>query len=325
MAPPVRPSALPRLEMCPASGALPSVAEASSDAADRGTDGHAMIAAAVAGAPSPAWVGEMIAEVSAGLSLVGAEVKLSYRGVTGTADLLLDRADHVAVVDWKTGRTQVYPDSAQLSWYALAAASEVAQSAEVVVVQIDASDDWSSATWRVRRRHLDALDLAVESERIQAIGVAVKAAKAIVARGGIPDVAEGEHCTYCPCWSSCPAKVNALVQVGRLSGVTLSDPETFIQTAEDAGKAHELLAVVEKFLESGKKRVREFAMRGPLPLSDGRELVAQEVTTTRKKMVPDPSGETTTSTHWRLTPKKRKGLRPWKPSPSPATSVKTQS
>lgn len=277
MAAELRPSALPRAERCPASLALPAIQTADSEASAKGTRIHEMLARN--GPDTPAWALPYLRELVAGGNAVETEVPLVFEGLKGSADVVARVKDTLLVADHKTGRTQVYPDSAQLSAYAVAAADTLGagavDSVEVVIGQLDVSDDFSEATWVIRRKTYVALDLGAERQRVRLIVRNVEDARAKAARGETLDVREGDHCDYCPAWQSCPAKATAIATVASLVG--LAAPEVTIPvTAENAGAVWLAIDAMEAVLRTAREKVKELAKAGPVALPDGRELWCEE-------------------------------------------------
>ena len=273
-----RPSALPRLERCPASGVLPAVFGGSSDAAAHGTRVHELMERVVRTGEGPAWALELLEELdpASAVSSRSAEVALSLDGTVGTADYVsVHRAlRSVTVADWKTGRTPVYPDSAQLGWYASAvAALHPVDTVRLVVVQMQVSEDLQEATWRIRERVLDALDVADERARVDKIHSRHVAAYVEYSAGRTPDVREGAHCEYCPAWDSCPAKTRAISTLAQVRSLPVIQV-----TRETAGEVYSAIEAFRAVLDDAEKAVKELARSGPVPLPDGRELWAVEET-----------------------------------------------
>ena len=274
-----RPSALPRLEKCPASGALPAVFTEGSEAAEHGSRVHALLDEVVKTGVGPAWALRLLEEVDAAGSVVSrlSEVPLSHGDTSGTADYVsFEPGALVATVcDWKAGRTPVYPDSAQLAWYALALAEVEPRLREVrvVVAQLQVSEDLKDATWALRERVLDALDLAVERDRLAGVRSQYLDAVKVVERGATPDVREGAHCEYCPSWDACPAKTRAISTLAQVRSLPVIQV-----TRETAGEVYSAIEAFRAVLDDAEKAVKELARSGPVPLPDGRELWAVEET-----------------------------------------------
>lgn len=276
MAADIRPSALPRAERCPASLALPAIHTADSEASSKGTAIHEMLADCLRGIPGPMWTLRYLDELLAGAGGEEPEVPLSFEGLKGSADVIAVRESTLLVADHKTGRTQVYPESAQLAAYAIAAADgETAEKVETVIGQLDVSDDLQEATWIIRRKTYEVMDLGAERARVRLIVRNVEDARAKHARGEVLDVREGDHCDYCPAWQSCPAKVGAIATVASLAG--LAAPQVVIPvTAENAGAVWLAIDAMEAVLRTAREKVKELAKAGPVALPDGRELWCEE-------------------------------------------------
>lgn len=299
-------SKLPRAEQCPASFALPAIVEAGGKYAEAGNEIHEQLYEIASGGDGPAWLVALFAE------LVGEDVyapdgaphptKASvyaercfawhpatrkgrdlgthgrdYAGlregeIPCTVDLFVKYTDGAgAVYDYKSGFLGASVDSAQLSHQALACMSAFGlESIMLGIVKIDAEQQ----TWSVRSKTMDVLDASAEEARIVKILDRVKTARATPLEH-LDVHPTDDACRYCPCWQSCPAKTKAIATVYGLVGI--AKPEAAITvTAENAGAVWAAVKAMEKVLAKAKSDAESFALRGFVPLPDGRVLKAVE-------------------------------------------------
>ncbi len=302
-------SKLPRAEVCPASMVLPAAFEPSSDAAKKGDEIHKQIEAILRGeTKEPLWLAKMVTDVTRNADSVQVEQCFAYdprtgvgrdlgtkgrryAGATpleipGTIDLVAlaggDKPTSARVVDWKSGFQWVSVDTAQLAFGALAVASAFdLDEVDVAIVKIDAAAE----TYRIVSKTIDALALAEERRRLKDICDQVDVAQARHA-GGLPlDVVESEDgCRYCPSFNACPAKTTAIVQLGRLAGVDLPDPDDVLTTDEAIAAAYTMTKALEKWQERAAAIIRERVKRGPLLVMNGtKELWMGTTTTTQRE------------------------------------------
>ena len=110
----------------------------------------------------------------------------------GTADVVGLTEDAAIVLDWKSGYGDLPRENWQLRALALFAARAYGRSAaQVAIVRTWAPD-------RIRPQSFDALDLAGFASELKAMPMAWSNA---------PRLVQGDHCTYCPAFASCPAKL----------------------------------------------------------------------------------------------------------------------
>jgi hypothetical protein len=194
---------------------------------------------------------------------------LSPTELPGTGDAVGVSGSAVFVGDFKSGFI-VTPakDSVQLRFLALCAAR--AYDREEAVVEIVRIRE-NGSVFR-DPAEFDALDLDAFAVELEEVMAKVRYQQASVAAGLMPDVVEGEHCRWCPAWSSCPAKASALVRVA--SGEALEPLASLLPLSpEMAGVAwvrcresHRLLERIERACYAA---LDEY---GSLPLPSGREL-----------------------------------------------------
>jgi hypothetical protein len=164
------------------------------------------------------------------------------------------------VIDWKTGTwSATTPDShrPQLALYALMLArAEGLDEIRAEVVSIgDDSTVRVVASW-----DYDIDTLTETAASVRRTWARVQQARA----AGAVDVREGEHCRYCPAWSACPAKVNAVRAV-------LDDVNTL--TPDAIGRAYVRAMDLERWAEAVRVAARDAAQGRSLPTGDGRVVV----------------------------------------------------
>lgn len=304
-------SSLPRLEACPASGALPQVREPSSADATRGTAIHAFVERAIMHGRESALaaVGDELRPLCAAIDIEGlygaaggtvsCEVPLAYdvatdtartmpRGehraytglrpteIPGTVDTVEtwgDPVERVRVSDLKSGFVYVASDTLQLAFYGLAVAR--IYGVDEVTVRIVQLDERGHA--RTDERTYDAFDLLAIAGRIADTFAAVERARVVVGCGTTPSVSMGDHCTYCPCVAACPAHVGLARSV--MGDLTSGDIEARLAAAtpEEVGALYAKLLAVGPVWERVEKGLKATIDRlGEVPLPDGRKVVARQ-------------------------------------------------
>jgi hypothetical protein len=283
-------SALPRVEVCPASAALPRDPERPAEYADRGTSRHLFLAAVpeLGAEAALALVPEAHRAECAGIDLEGlpldnveTEVSFAIHLETGRARLLgrnlarqyqLEPGEIAGTVDvlgpWYVGDykgehddTPPPPaDNLQLLAGAWAAA-EVYGWDTVRVELIHLRADGSH--WR-EAADLDAIALGAAMVRIRK--AAARVSPEIVVRSG--------HCRWCPSFGSCPG---TLALARRLVTPEVVEAEAQGLLATQAGHALQLVRVARKVLERVEAEIREVASREPIPLPGGKAYGPGEV------------------------------------------------
>lgn len=229
----LRPSSLGRYEACPASYYLQADAppQIDSDVAAFGKRVHAhMSGEAVTLSPAEAEMAELLTDALASLYETAADVEetevtmtidLPGAVLTGTADRIEIRGNRLTVIDYKTGRNEVTgaEGNFQLQAYALMAAKlhRELEEFEVCVIQPLAKGGGSRAIFRRQ-------DLRVVWQRLLDLVEAIRVA------GLRPSPVKGDHCTYCPALSICPAHRRGITELavtdahpGRWEMVPVSD------------------------------------------------------------------------------------------------------
>lgn len=304
-------SMLHRAEACPASVALPRTGTVGSDDTTWGTVAHAALEAHTNGTPyeAPAEYAdrvEALAQLMAALPQgeeAESEVAFAYDvdadradrlvldgprsyprdgRIVGTADLVGRTESGVFVADYKTGNAPRARDSLQLAALALFAARYAgADAAEVALIHVR-----SDGRYWVDRHALDALDLDDTRDRLVRLRDRAQAAVDAYARGDLPRMTTGDHCTYCPAQRACPAigaAVRALVPVDVPDAIEAVKARMAAMSDEEMGAAWPTIVLAEKVIAAAKATAQERARAaGGLVVAPGK--VLREVPWTAEKM-----------------------------------------
>ena len=295
-------STMQRAFACPASFALPQVAEESSREARRGTTVHAFLRMVLTGEASRE---EALALVPMGdpgreaceaadlevlprgglhevamawdleadvVRVLGYNIGRDYeahgadraRELVGSFDLVGDLRDaRVFVFDFKTGRPAV---SARDSWQLRLGAVMWAKhrgADEALTGHLIVNDDVRWDLWEI-----DGLALkGYEAQARQQAWRLLKQRRA--ASLNAADVAEGDHCKYCPAWARCPAKtglISNMATIVRTGGTT-----AYLEPAT-AAVAWRMLDKYDEIAKRMRAEIEKHAARAPIDLGDGYEL-----------------------------------------------------
>lgn len=282
---------------CPASEALPHAKDPVTPAATRGSAIHAYLAAVNPEDPASAlaavpeefredcasieldrlpvgdseWLREwaIACDVETGATReIGCDIGRDYgelapTEIAGTIDVARVEDDRpgapLTILDYKTGRTPVPTPSWQLRVFAAAAAVDAATVAHAFIRE-------DGSVW-IERAELDVFDLEDIRATLQALPARIAEARALVAAGTPPPVAEGDHCRYCPARRSCPAKVGLLVKVVR-EPLDLRDQITVL-TDENAAEAVRVWDRARKTVADFGALVHAVARERPIDMGDG--------------------------------------------------------
>lgn len=265
-------SALPRLRACPSSAVLPR-AENHSEWADLGHEAHEELAIFTEDHPFAHLLSPRArAEVKLGYDVATRTGRIIGEGsgrdygspgpfeIVGSCDVLDDDGEHVTVIDWKTGFTDVEPaaTNAQLWFYALAAARALGRDrARVIVVYTQSR--------RVDEYEIDALELAEFATSLERLHSQVAERKAMRQRGETLETREGSWCRYCPAKPYCPSKTALIKQ---MAGLTVIGEAV---TPETAAAAYEQVVRIESLVRDARKRLETYVdEHGPIDLGGGR-------------------------------------------------------
>lgn len=296
-------SALERADACPASCALPQV-RSTSVYAEAGTQRHKYLELIQGGATKEEALAQIpeehrplcaaidvealpagcAAEVAFALDVDTGAARELGRGINRdysqvrpneialTVDLVGLSGEAVYIGDYKGPWATVTPAARNHQVRAGALAACRAYGRDHALVEIIRLRE-DGTPWR-DIAELDTFDLDAFAYDLQVLRDRVLAARAVVEAGGVPDVAEGDHCRYCPAWHACPAKSSALVRVA--TGADLEPLATLpALSPELAGVAWERVRAAESLVKRLKAMARAaIAEAGPagVPLSNGKRL-----------------------------------------------------
>lgn len=274
-------SALDRAFACPGSFVL-SQANTTSVYAEHGIGNHAEQEIAIESGLVP---DEIVRHLGAAADTARAEVRLAYdyatdRGrilgygstrdysdlapteIAGTADVVAYDDDRVYIVDRKLWQAATEAErNSQLRHLAIAACRAIGRSEARVILIYEAR--------RPDVADLDAVDLATHRARLRGLERALAEQASRVARGLMPDVAEGKHCVHCPAAHACPAKV-ALVR-RLISGEEVDDIELLMTLDDEAAAfAYERYGQALSMLKRIGSALYARAAESPIPLGNGR-------------------------------------------------------
>jgi len=255
-------SSLWRAEKCPASASLPAYGRISADS-ERGRDEHAKLEAA----PPPGGIPEvaLVYNLRSGQAREvgrGADVEFpppEHGDLRARIDLLTLEPEYLRVTDYKSGHGfNVAPPVENLQLAAGAIAACAVYDRQRAVVEIQRTDGEGEP----QRAALDELDLAAARERIRRIFDAAVAEK--------PRVVEGDHCWRCPCYSSCPPKLNLALAVA--TGKLPDELPVLELTRESLAAGWPKLKAFKKLLGEVERIYRGYAWSEPVPLGNGKWL-----------------------------------------------------
>lgn len=136
-----------------------------------------------------------------GLGSTEIAMTIDVLGLQATAEF---GGDVVFVADYKMGRLAVPApaENGQVMLGALAAARLYgADAAELEIIRADED----GRPFR-HEAFIDGDAIDAFADRVRATMESLSVARAIVGRGGTPNVTTGEHCRYCPAFRACPAQ-----------------------------------------------------------------------------------------------------------------------
>lgn len=207
----------------------------------------------------------------------GVYVHASEAEITGTADLVLRRADgSLLVADYKNSVPGKGVDAgAQLRTLALMSARALgADVVDVLTIMVDESSAWGEGADR-----LDVFALDAEAAMLT---------RELVAFASDPTVPRpGPWCSdrYCPARASCPATVEALAQLVPAAELTRHRLSTDLTGPEHAAWALTALDLVEEGIKAIKAALRAYADdHDGIPLPDGSTWAGREVTTEKPSL-----------------------------------------
>lgn len=189
--------------------------------------------------------------------------------VPGSLDITgVDGAGRVIIADVKSGWGHVTAASENGQGLFFAACRMLLDGVDEVEFRV-ARLKTNGAIYDGDRHVFTRWDIDAFLDEYEAALVVAHEGAALVAKRGTPDVSEGDHCDYCPCYAACPAKT-ALVRAA-LPELASIDARIAAMTSEDAGRAFEIAhdriaPMLERVLKPLKERVHR---EGFLPLPGG--------------------------------------------------------
>lgn len=144
----------------------------------------------------------------------------------------------------------------------------------------------------------DAFHVTAWWEELRGMLARIRRAADVIAAGQVPEVNAGSWCTYCPALPYCPAHTRlALSMLGELEQVDQAIGEL---TADQCGRAWELLKRFDTIADRVRDTIKARAKRETVPLSNGRRLAMVECsrksfdTTKAKELLGDAAPYKTT-------------------------------
>lgn len=197
--------------------------------------------------------------------------------------------DSVLIFDYKSGRRWTGPVRSirQLRAYGLVAARAYGKSQAIVgIIRIgEDGRPWFDGG-NEEDGLLDALELGVVEEEIRAMVAARDEARRHFNAGGRPRLVPGDHCTYCPALTGCPAHIVGLRALAAGHASTFlagkdaaaldeawrraTDEALAVATEAELAGAVDALKVAKKRLEYLERSLKHRAELQPIQGADGR-------------------------------------------------------
>lgn len=211
-------------------------------------------------------------DVEAGTArLIGYDLDRDYgplepNEIPMTVDVCAIGPDFVFVGDYKTGRG--HTPAARRNWQLKLAALTLARwtghsFARVALVHV--RDDGEPF---YDRAEFDSFDLDLFAAEVQELVVRVREAEAAYAKGALPALVAGEHCTYCPSFAFCPAQTALIRRLADEPGAVANDLQQQL-TPATAARAYQRLKLARSALAKVETALRGYAKENPIPLEDG--------------------------------------------------------
>lgn len=254
--PVLRPSGLGRNMKCFGSSVLPHVGS-ESDATIAGNRRHKYLA------EHPEIGLKLLGASGAQISNVQTEKKMSYKGMTGTADFVGYSGVIPVILDYK-GRGEVDSPSQnnQLKAYAL---MEMQGPGMCMLAIANMTDEYECVNFESALvSHQQMMEF--ESE----LNVLKDRRNDYVTNGGTPELFIGAHCRYCPAISNCPAQTNLLKDVAMI-------PRDVAMTQQIAIQAWERKKALENVIEIVDAAIRNYASTSPFNIPGGKRVGPVEV------------------------------------------------
>lgn len=207
--------------------------------------------------------------VSETVRVIGRRLGRNY-GTLGPSEIALTldakvvRPDGTYVYDWKS-RKRVSPARRNLQLRAQCVAVMKADGISTVTGAIGYLDNDD-----VDAHVFDAFDVPSFFDDMRKMLSRIIAARALVAKGGTPEVHAGPWCEYCPAVAFCPAQTRlALVMIEAL--VDVNQHVAFMST-EQAGLAWMKLRQIQSLADKVEEALKLRAKQEVVPLPNGKRL-----------------------------------------------------
>lgn len=282
-------SGLERASRCAASCVLPRAGH-TGEAAIKGNDNHEKVELGLAVGGDLTGQPEVVQKAMAGAVAVDVEVAyaidveketarvigrrmgrnygpLSPSEIALTVDAVID-GEGVTVWDWKS-RKRVTPAKHNLQvragCVAVMKTRGLSEVGGAIGYLADGEDD---AAW------FDSFDAATFFADMRSMLNRIGAARALVATGGVPEVASGPWCDYCPSMAYCPAKTRLAMSIlGELDTVR---GQIAFMSVEQVSKAYDKAKEIETLLETVMQSIRDRISQEYIPRPNGKRLALVE-------------------------------------------------
>jgi RecB family exonuclease len=222
--------------------------------------------AAVSGDPEVAIAWHSVTDTARVLTSEGRDYEVREGEIAGRADLICVD-EHVRVIDYKTGHSEIEPVAT--NWQLRTLAVMVSRAYGCTTVDAEVWKLREDGGWFRDSARWDAFDLDGFADEIRR---RLSRLRVVGELGGTPDLVTGDHCKWCPSVPYCPAQT---ALVSRLVGGDLST-EIAALAPEQAGEAYSRLVQYEALLDRMRSAIELRASTEPLPLPDGKTLQAVE-------------------------------------------------
>jgi RecB family exonuclease len=187
----------------------------------------------------------------------------------GTTDRLgLVSTDTVYIGDWK-GRATRRPaaQDEQLLAAALCACRIHGRSkATLEVIRVIDGEPFHSTA------EVGAFELDTFEDRITELAARISRDRKAFAAGDLPDATDGDHCTYCPSYRYCPAKMalaRATIGQDSIEIAAIVKSGAALITLDNAPRLRQLVSEADKILKTVREALQDFARQTPVPLPNG--------------------------------------------------------
>lgn len=295
-----------RVASCPASSALPAVKREAGDAARVGTEIHAFLASVTGHQENPeAMIAATVTDpetaqrcrdidlmdLPLGIAytpevtfaydpftdksrVLGENLDRNYPDVSeteiiGTADVV-SPGNPAYVADYKTGRVPVpHPGS---NWQMKLGAVALSRFQDAATVAAEIIYIGQEGEVRKQSHVFGPFDLDEIALEAREIVEQIRQAREDVKAGRAPTVSEGDHCKYCPAFTSCPAKVSML-------RATATSPEALHAgaiTPSVAAESYQAWRRAKEVVDHWGRALKAYAQESPIELDSGKSYGPRE-------------------------------------------------